>query len=285
MDTTNAAAPPASDRPVSLISVITPVYNGSRYLEELIASVQGQSHPRLEHIVVDDGSDDDGATLAVLARYPQVRSWTRPNRGQYATLNEGLAAARGDWICIISADDALASTTCLEELVHHAEAAEPLDAAYGRTVLMDSDGAPVPGSHRRVDESAPPWLNRHFLVIHHCSLLVSRKFLVDNGLFFDTSLRFTGDWDWIIRILKAGRSRYFDVVVSRYRMHAQQTRQVTRRAELVAEDRLVLRRHGASVVMHHLVVNYFRVKKGLAMVADDGLAATVKAVARFAAKR
>ena len=273
-----------SNRGVPLISVITPVYNGAQYLDELILSVQRQDHPRIEHIVIDDGSTDDGATVAVLAKYPHLRWWSRPNKGQYATLNEGMDAARGDWICIICADDLLASRSAFSELLNRAGNAEKLDATFGRTTLMNDTGGEI-AARGRPDESAPKWLNYHFLVIHHCSLLVARKFIVTNKLHFDTSLKYTGDWDWIIRILKMGRAEYFDVAVSRYRIHEQQTRQTVARRQLVVEDRLVLSRHGSSVILHKLIITYFRFKKFVMILSEDGGVAAIAALRRFLGKR
>src|SRR5438876_704742 len=73
--------------------------------DELIKSVLEQDYLHIEHIIIDDGSTDDGATVEVLKRYPHLRWWSRENKGQYATLNEGLATARGSVVGIISADD------------------------------------------------------------------------------------------------------------------------------------------------------------------------------------
>jgi len=49
-----------------LISIITPVYNGADYLEELIQSVLNQNYPKIEHLIIDDGSQDGGATRRIL---------------------------------------------------------------------------------------------------------------------------------------------------------------------------------------------------------------------------
>ena len=48
-----------------LVSIITPTYNSAKYLEELLRSVKAQDYPAIEHIVIDDGSKDDGATVAL----------------------------------------------------------------------------------------------------------------------------------------------------------------------------------------------------------------------------
>jgi glycosyltransferase involved in cell wall biosynthesis len=217
----------------------------------------------------------------VLANYPHLRWWSRPNRGQYATLNEALESASGEWVLVISADDVLASASAISDLIAQTNASPRPDAVYGRTALMDSSGRPFAGQRGRPDESAPRWLNYHFLVIHHCSMIVARDFIEQHRLLFDTSLKYTGDWDWIIRILKHGRTRYVDAVISKYRVHDEQTRQTTKRKDLVAEDRLVLARHGSSALAHRLIVNYFRLRKLASIFTAEGGMGAARAMTRF----
>src|SRR5215207_4022064 len=88
-----------------LVSIITAVRNGAPYLESLIESVLAQDYTNFEHIIIDDGSDDNDATVSILKRYPHIRWWSCENKGQYATQNEGLVAAKGSIVGIISADD------------------------------------------------------------------------------------------------------------------------------------------------------------------------------------
>ena len=107
--------------PEPFFSIITPVYNGAAFLPDLIASVQAQTFSDYEHIIIDDGSTDDGATIGVLEAVDDSRIhwWTRANRGQYATQNEGIQAARGRWIVVIAADDILAAPDVLAGEGHH----------------------------------------------------------------------------------------------------------------------------------------------------------------------
>ena len=86
------------------LSVIIPVYNGERFLLEVIEDVRGQGHSRLEIIVVDDGSTD--GTAALLAGLgDQVRTVRQPNRGPAAARNLGIDLARGNVIAFQDVDD------------------------------------------------------------------------------------------------------------------------------------------------------------------------------------
>jgi glycosyltransferase involved in cell wall biosynthesis len=90
-----------------LISVLTPVFNGEKWIGEAIRSVLSQSVENFELLVVDDGSTDESAAIA--ERYsrqdPRVRLLKKPKSGLVDSLNWGLAAARGEWIARLDADD------------------------------------------------------------------------------------------------------------------------------------------------------------------------------------
>src|SRR5215213_900396 len=87
-----------------LVSVIIDNYNYGRFLREAIDSALGQTYPRVEVIVVDDGSTDD--SRAVIAAYgDRVVPVLKENGGQASAFNAGFAASRGELICFLDADD------------------------------------------------------------------------------------------------------------------------------------------------------------------------------------
>jgi succinoglycan biosynthesis protein ExoO len=90
------------------VSVIIPAYNASGFIRRAIDSVLDQSVPAHEIIVIDDASTDD--TRAVVASFaethPPIRLITLPaNGGPSVARNAGMAAASGEWIAILDADD------------------------------------------------------------------------------------------------------------------------------------------------------------------------------------
>lgn len=96
-----------SSRVEPLVSVVLPVFNGAGTLARAIKSIQGQSLARWELLAVDDGSTDD--TPRVLADWaaaePRIRILTQPRAGIVSALNTGLAAARGEYVARMDADD------------------------------------------------------------------------------------------------------------------------------------------------------------------------------------
>ena len=206
-----------------LVSIVTPVYNGAEYLEELIQSVLQQDYPNIEHLIIDDGSQDNGATVAVLEKYSHLHWWSRSNKGQYATMNEGLLAAQGEIVCFVSADDIVSSgavATAVSFLATHPRS----DGVFGMTLYVDPHGNPCP--YFVPFQNAPIFLVAYFAHIPHCSLYINKSALLVHQLFFDDSLRYAGDYDWMIQIGQSGlRIGVIDEEMSKVRLHPHQTSQ------------------------------------------------------------
>jgi alpha-1,6-rhamnosyltransferase len=239
---------------------VTPTFNSARYLEDLLRSVEAQDYPRIEHIVIDDGSTDDGATVALLRRHPNVRWWSRENRGQYATLNEGFRAATGDFITTISADDTYADTRAVGAMSQFLAGHPRCDAVHGYTQHLNEDGTPL---SIQPYQRYPYWMLRYNLgFIGHCSLLVRREKLISDGLFFDESLRYIGDADWLVRLyLKQYRFCRIARYVGAYRHHARQVTTIAtadlRADALRREERSrVYRKYRSNDFLRRLVDTY-----------------------------
>lgn len=89
------------------ISVIIPVYNASGHLRRCLTSLQRSDTREFECIVVDDGSTDD--SRAVIAGYGnKIIPVLKANGGQASAFNAGWARCRGEFVCLLDSDDALA---------------------------------------------------------------------------------------------------------------------------------------------------------------------------------
>jgi glycosyltransferase involved in cell wall biosynthesis len=100
------------------ISVVVPCHNYGRYLGEAIASLDAQTRPPDEVLIIDDGSDDETAEVIekIVATHPGIRGLSRrPALGAVRTFNDGVSATSGDLVVILSADDR-ASATYLADL-------------------------------------------------------------------------------------------------------------------------------------------------------------------------
>jgi glycosyltransferase involved in cell wall biosynthesis len=193
-----------------LVSVIVPVYNGERYLGAALTSALGQTYVSLEVIVVDDGSTD--GTGDVARRYP-VRYVRQVNQGTGAARNTGLAAARGDFIGHLDADDLWEPDKTRLQVA--ALAADPgLDAVSGHVVEFHSPDLPDEARRRlRPPRSSVPG---HV----HQAMTIRREAHARVGQ-FETHWTIGQDMSWFMRAREIGfRFSVLPDIVLRRRLHA-----------------------------------------------------------------
>ena len=90
-----------------LVSIVTPVYNAEKYLEETVKSVQAQTYENWELFLIDDGSKDDSLKIArKLAKSDKrINVISIDNSGAAFARNIGISKASGRYLCFIDADD------------------------------------------------------------------------------------------------------------------------------------------------------------------------------------
>ena len=250
-----------------LVSVVIPCWNQAHYLDEAIESVLAQSHPRLELVVVDDGSDDN--SLEVAARYPGVRALRQSNSGVAAARNLGLAESRGDYVAFLDADDRLlpqALAVGVGELAAQPEAA----FAAGMSRDIGRDG-------RVVREARQPLVTRdHYLkLLEECfiwsgSSLVYRREALEAVGAFNEDRAAADDYELYLKLARDYPVVCHDEIVTEYRRHGSNT---TRDAGLVLSSQIqVLRgqgrrlRSGEERAARRLGIRNTRAKQGEALV-------------------
>lgn len=199
-----------------LVSLVIPAYNAGQFLRQAIDSVLAQSYPRVELLVLDDGSTDN--TRDILASYGEQFHWaSHANMGQAATLNKGWGMAKGELISYLSADDALkpeavaVAVACLGE---HPETV----MAYGDYELIDVDGKTI----RTV--VAPEF--------DYAAMVGDIVVQPGPGVFFrrpaylqaggwDPGLRQIPDYDFWLRLGAVGPFRRLPEVLAEYRVHGE----------------------------------------------------------------
>ncbi|MDT0677679.1 glycosyltransferase family 2 protein [Autumnicola musiva] len=95
-------------QPKQLISIITPVHNSAKFIEETVRSVQSQSYALWEMIIIDDCSNDESVQIIKKLAREDKRihlMQNSSNSGPAITRNRGIEAAKGDFITFLDGDD------------------------------------------------------------------------------------------------------------------------------------------------------------------------------------
>jgi glycosyltransferase len=109
-------------------------WNAAATIEDTLKSVLAQDYPNVEYLIVDGASTDD--TLAIIERYRRERPdcvkrvISEPDRGQYDSMNKGIAAATGDVLGFLHADDFFASPSTVSKIAA-AFQQQQVDCVYG----------------------------------------------------------------------------------------------------------------------------------------------------------
>jgi len=213
------------------VSVIMPAYNCAATIGDAVHSVLAQSDAEVEVLVVDDGSTD--GTPDVLADFDQrVRVLRQSNSGPAAARNRALAAAQGEYLAFLDADDLWLPGKLQAQLDYLARHPE-LSVVYSRWARWHVDG-PSPATEpdtEGIDADASGWIYTGMLLdsmIHSITALVRRNVIDDVGG-FDESLRTGEDYDFWLRVTHRYRVAKLARTLALYRIHPASTTAVERR--------------------------------------------------------
>lgn len=218
------------------VTVVIPCYNQAKYLEAALSSAENQTQPPVECIVVDDGSTDRTPEIAVARRARLIR---QPNRGVSAARNAGLAAAKGDFVVFLDADDMLLPDAIERGAAELAKRGD-LSAVVRRCEAVTEDGVPMPATQHDVDSANlyGDWLSRNFVWTPGAAMF-RRDALVEMGG-FSTDFGPAADYALYLRLARHGRVALVPGAGVMYRQHpASMSRDATvmLRATLRALDR------------------------------------------------
>ena len=178
----------------TLVSVVIPVYNVERFLEECVGSVLKQSFQNYEIILVDDGSNDNSSTLCdeLQKRDNRISVIHRKNGGLSAARNTGLRAAKGEFVYFLDSDDWIKKET-LKELVDTAKS-DNADVVFFDAFVFFTDCEPDPNVYKYEREKKYETKTGQAQLIDLLEtdeyrtavplMLFRRKYLIDNDIWF-----------------------------------------------------------------------------------------------------
>ena len=183
------------DKP--LISIITVVYNGEKYLEETIQSVINQTYDNVEYIIIDGGSTD--GTLDIIKKYEdRIDYWvSERDKGIYDAMNKGIDVASGDWLVFINSSDTLHRDSCdliLEYLENSLCECDLI--AFGYSIVNIKD--------KLKSKNFIPSLNKKWkMPSSHNSIIYRLNTLKDNK--FNLKYKYASDFHQLNKINNTGK--------------------------------------------------------------------------------
>ncbi len=206
------------------VTIVIPVYNGANYLSEAIESALAQTYRNIEIIVVDDGSNDGGATEKIATSYKdRIRYYKKDNGGVAAALNLGIKKMTGEYFSWLSHDD-MYEKTKIEDQVNYLNKnnSEDTIVASQVKVLFASGIKKKENININTFKFIDIFLSTSAQVgLNGCSLLIPKKAFEICGA-FDVNLPVTQDYDLWFRL----KDRYKFVLLDKYlvisRRHAEQ---------------------------------------------------------------
>jgi glycosyltransferase involved in cell wall biosynthesis len=245
--------------PPGLISVVIPAYNAQHSLRATLDSVFAQTWPHVEIIVVDDGSTDHTADL--LASYgKRVRTIRQHNGGLASARHTGVAAARGDLIALMDADDLCRpERLAVQARVLHrwpevvlccsdfdafdeqgkveqvyasryyatiGSAPQGMRSLLGQVDTLNLQGCLPEGPGDPNPATVVYRGNAYRAIAHgnfvHPPTILFRRSLLETVGSFDPEAGSMCDWDWVVRVARAGSIAFVECPLLDYRLSSTQ---------------------------------------------------------------
>jgi glycosyltransferase involved in cell wall biosynthesis len=202
-------------------SVLLPVYNAERYLAQALESVLAQTFTDFELLVLNDGSSDGSAAIIdrLVREDDRCRVLAWPNRGLVASLNAGLAAARGEIILRMDSDD-VCRPERFERQIDYLDANTDCVAIGAKVMLIDPEGLPIMAMgllqrHAQIDRGN---LAGNGSMICHPAVAIRASALrrVEG---YRAEYEYAEDLDLFLRLAEIGQLANLDEILLDYRQH------------------------------------------------------------------
>jgi glycosyltransferase involved in cell wall biosynthesis len=192
-----------------LITVVTVVYNGEKFLEETILSVINQTYDNVEYIIIDGGSTD--GTLDIIKKYEHaIDYWvSEKDKGIYDAMNKGIDLATGEWINFMNAGDCLNNYETLKSINYYN--LQNFTMLYGKTRVIAEN-------QKVFGVLEPLMMNRLSLIIFGTRVVCHQAVFYRSRINFRYPERFKlkGELYSFFEYLKFRPAKKIDVIVCDY---------------------------------------------------------------------
>lgn len=199
------------------ISVVTVCYNSATTIRDTLRSVYEQSHPCVEHIVIDGKSQDRTLQVIETTHNRVARLVSEPDHGIYDAMNKGLALASGEIVGFLNADDVYSHPKVLARVAEIMDL-HKLDALYGDAEFVNSRDPNrslrrYSSAHFHPNRIAWGWMPAH-------PTLFLKRSLFERFGGFDPEYKIAGDFELVARLFNERKLKYQYVAEVLVRMRA-----------------------------------------------------------------
>lgn len=261
-----------------VVSVIIPMYNAALYIERCLTSLQRQTHMKLQILVIDDGSTDQGPAMVetLASQDSRIVMVQQANQGVSAARNKGLSLATGEYITFVDADDEV-DPRYVELLVDGCESQNLALAICGMRKLYHQESLPRWQSyHNQVSAPTDDLVVQEWLFCRSGGALFHRSLLGDlrirEDIFVGEDFLFT-----VQLVLKGKQFVYCDADLYGYHMLAESGSHgvytAKKATELVAWDEALrlCREQAPELVQNMLFLRAITLAhRKLLLIRDDG---------------
>lgn len=202
-----------------MVTILLPVYNGSKYLAEAIESMLAQTFADFEFLIINDGSTDNTGEIISSHADNRIRLITHTqNQGLVTALNHGLAEARGTYIARMDADD-ISAPDRLEKQFAYMEQ-HPEIAALGTGIATFGRE-----NHQEWRPLLPDEVHCHLLfhsTLAHPSVMLRRSVLERFSLYYDDAYKHAEDYKLWVQLSRHAQLANVPEVLLYYRVHDEQ---------------------------------------------------------------
>jgi glycosyltransferase involved in cell wall biosynthesis len=193
-----------------LITVITVVYNGAKYLEDTIKSVINQTYPNVEYIIIDGGSTD--GTIDIIKKYEDyIDYWvSEPDKGIYDAMNKGIKVAIGEYFVFLGSDDIMINSWFINAINYTMKFSRYKKNKenyyiYGNIVFL-SNNKKILYKYNQLKDILV--LKKEFIIPHSGSIISAKLFR--SYSLYDDKYRIIGDYAWVLKVIENTSFLYID---------------------------------------------------------------------------
>ena len=180
-----------------LFTIVTVTWNAAEVIGPTLESVRQQNCLDYEYLVIDGASKDRTLDLVREANIANTRIISEPDKGLYDAMNKAIRLAEGKYLIWLNAGDRFAAPDSLARLAAHADGNPGV--IYGQTQLVDATGSVVGMRHLTAPEVLTADSFKQGMLVCHQAFVARRDIVPE----YDLQYRFSADYDWCVRVLKA----------------------------------------------------------------------------------